>query len=258
MNSLVGSLPAYNVAMADRVKVWLGRADSKETFEQFYQEGMSTDGPVSAFAASQNESFIDSDFIEFYFDEKGESLSDLFTGASYGESFVDQVLAAAPKDSFNCGILEYRDEISSPTSFEGQGIDLRFLGEFDYDQKARPHNVAGRYGYALLEILSGGPLPFNGSPVMSVKVDAFGLMIGRGQNPYMPQLDISSLAPEASETQARISVDKEKLWEVRDFGQNGLTKKEGTDFSGQNVKSDRPVRFSIGLIEFLLTPQQNE
>lgn len=235
--------------------MWLGTAESNESFEQFLAEDMTTDGPVSAFAASQGETFIDSDFLEFFHAEGQPSLSDLLAGASYGESFIPEVIAAAPAIAINCAILGFEEEFSSPRSCKGEGITLTYIGEFDYDPSSRPFHIAGRYGYALLEVLSGGPVHFQGTPVTSVKVDAFGLMIGKGVNPYTPLLDISSSVPETADAQVRISVGQDKSWEIRDFGENGLTRVDGRDFGGQSLRTLLPLRFSIGSVELQLTPQ---
>ena len=225
--------------------VWIGTATDQSRVERLLDESYGTDDPISEFAATQGETFYDHDFIDWKFVPEG-GLKNLVVGVSFSESFATELINVAGNRSANIAIFAFEDDFSQPQSAKVDGIELQYVGRFAYDQQARAYGVARLYGTASLSRQD--------EPGNDRTVDAFGLMIGRGSNPYMPYLDLEAEVPGVSVNQVRIRVIPGEGWEVRDFGENGLTRVSGEAFDGEFVVSNGPIEFSIGSVRFRLVP----
>lgn len=128
---------------------WAGKFDNESRFNDFFEESYpeeneddDDDAPISKFAESQGETWIDHDFLEKGFEDSSLSLQDRFMKYSYGEhwfaEFEKRLTKKGLSDS-NTIVMNLFDEgtseIESPQSFSGTGFDVHYLGtiEFDYE-----------------------------------------------------------------------------------------------------------------------------
>lgn len=235
--------------MSNHVEVWLGLAKNKTTYRAFLKEQYKDDNqPISPFAASQGETFYDHDFLETEFCGEGMSVSDSLYSVSYGSSFAGQVAEAAGDVRFNFFILSYSEDFSAPKSAQSDGIELTYIGRFEFDPAAIVDPESKDVIY--IHILNGQKLMFESELTDCIKVDMRGLMIGR-ENPYARMLDISSVVPNVADNQLRISMANEGYWELRDFGNNGLSRLGAESFDNEKAAPWPGVKFSVGEQEFL-------
>ncbi len=241
--------------MTDQVDVWLGRAADEQSFEAFFDETYGEDdAPISAFAASQGETFYDHDFVDRVRAEAFMSLDEAFNGLSYGSSFIEDVWAKIGEFDYNMVVSCYSDDFSAPRSANADGIELEYIGRFAYDKTAGPVGNYDHLGHIYIHILGDVKLEFEGELTDCIRVDAMGLMIGK-VNPWARSLDISTLVPEVDTNQLRISVNSEGIWELRDFGNNGLSRLGMDSFENERSMPWPGLTFSVGPLEFLWSDQ---
>lgn len=237
--------------MADQVDVWLGRSADAKAFEAFFEESYGEgDEPTSPFAASQGVTFYDHDFIDRVRADAFSSLDDAFSGLSYGSSFIEEVRAKLGEFDYNLVVACYSDDFSAPRSASGEGIELEYVGRFAFDKSAGPVGNYDHLGHIYIHILGDVKLEFEGEMTDCIRVNAMGLMIGK-VNPYGRSLDISGVVPEVDTNQLRISVNAEGIWELRDFGNNGLSRLGLDSFDNERSMPWPGIKFSVGALEFL-------
>ncbi len=236
--------------MAKHVDIWFGKAADNLACATFFAESYADDdGPISPFAASQGETFYDHDFLEVQFNEKFESVDDALKGMSYSGSFADEVRAKVESFNFNLSVASFSEDFSNPVSVQAENLSLTYIGRLEYDLKASPVGNYDHLGQIYIHVLGGAKLEFEGEPTDCIRVDAKGLMIGR-VNPYARSLDISGLVPEVDVNQIRISVNAEGIWELRDFGNNGLSRLGLDSFDDERSMPWPGIKFSVGALEF--------
>lgn len=235
--------------MSNRVDVWIGLAKNKSVYRAFMKEQYKDDSkPISAFGASQGESFYDHDFLESEFCGEGMTIKDAFYAVSYCSSFIDQVVEKVDNTPFNFFIAFFADDFSHPKSAVAEGIELTYLGRFDFDPNATVGT--GPLGSIFIHILGGRKLLFEEAETDCIEVDLRGLMIGR-ENPYARMLNVSEIVPDVADNQLRISMSPEGMWELRDFGNNGLSRLGMDSFDNERAAPWPGITFSVGEIEFL-------
>ncbi|MEI7576198.1 MAG: immunity 22 family protein [Armatimonadota bacterium] len=237
--------------MAGQVDVWLGRAADEQSFEAFFEETYSEDdAPISAFAVSQGVTFYDHDFIDRVLADACLSLDEAFKGVSYGSSFIEEVRAKMGEFDYNMVVTCYSDDFFTPRSVKADGIELEYIGRFAYDKTAGPVGNYDHLGHIYIHVLADVKLEFEGELTDCIRVDAMGLMIGK-VNPYARSLDISSIVPDVDMNQLRISVNAEGIWELRDFGNNGLSRLGLDSFDNERSMPWPGIKFSVGALEFM-------
>lgn len=126
-----------------RIQFWLGNFSSKELFDKFFEETYSSednDGFISQFAKSQNEDWIDHDFLEIGFENEENSIKEKFANYSYAEFWIKELSNRATKiklDKINSIVmLSYDGKIIAvkfPKSFHSENIKLEYLDEIDFE-----------------------------------------------------------------------------------------------------------------------------
>lgn len=118
----------------EEVHIWLGDFPSDDALYEYLEESYDEDdeAPINRFAADQEASFYDVDFLESGFEESGD-LRALIEGHSYNEAYLDDLLAAAENEGLehaNTFIMVDADEIEEPQSASGDDYELTYLGTF--------------------------------------------------------------------------------------------------------------------------------
>lgn len=116
------------------VDVWVGTFTSLESFEAYLSESYEgEDEPISRFAADQEQSFYDHDFLQAELREPTTDLVGLMEGAQGLHLFVLPATAAYRRlgvGPVNAYLLVYGMQIHQPRSVEGPGYHLDYLGQF--------------------------------------------------------------------------------------------------------------------------------
>jgi len=121
-----------------QIQIWVGNFENEMIFENFFVEIYSEneDEPISHFSKSQNEGWLDHDFIEKGYDKSDLSFKDKFEQYSYSEkwiSFVNDELRNRNLDNTNAIVLVSSDgelpQITFPNSYYDKRIKLEYLGE---------------------------------------------------------------------------------------------------------------------------------
>jgi hypothetical protein len=237
--------------MSNTVDLWLGKSADAELFETFFAETYGEDdAPISPFAAGQGETFYDHDFIDRRREDAFSSLDEAFEGISFGSSFVEDARAKIGDFDYNFVVASYSDDFSEPRSASVEGIELTYVGRFTYDRNAAPVGNYDHLGQIYIHVLGDVKLEFEGELTDCIRVDARGLMIGK-VNPWGRSLDISGVVPGVDMNQLRISVNAEGIWELRDFGNNGLSRLGLDSFDDERSMPWPGIKFSVGALEFL-------
>lgn len=244
--------------VSDRVNLWFGRATGKKAFNAFFKETYSDDDrPISPFAESQGETFYDHDFLETHFNAKLRTTNEALMAISFSSSFADSVRDLVSSFDYNFSVAAFSDDFSAPRSVEAEGLSLTYIGTFEYDQKAKPVGEFDHLGHVYLHVLGGHKLELEGELTDCIRVDAYGLMIGL-PSPYGRYLDLSKEVPFIGGCQLRISVDQNRVWELRDFGNNNLTVVEGVPLNNSFLAPEFGLRFAVGEVEFLWADSPKE
>ena len=118
---------------------WAGRFSTPGQFYDYFIEtyNESGDTPISPFAATQNETYYDHDFVEYGYSDCAKSLEELASQYSY----ADQWLATFAKrinelklNDINSFVFLTEREISKPESFTlDDGCHLTYIGAISYE-----------------------------------------------------------------------------------------------------------------------------
>ncbi|MFK7970519.1 MAG: immunity 22 family protein [Bacteroidia bacterium] len=125
-----------------KTQFWVGRFVNENIFHDFFEEVFTDndDDPISRFAESQNEIWIDHDFMEIGFEEINNSIADRFKNYSYADKWIEPFEKKLnEKDLTNVNVIimvsydNDRSQISSPKSHKEEGLQIIFLGEIEYE-----------------------------------------------------------------------------------------------------------------------------
>ncbi len=238
--------------MRDVLHLWLGKAANKTRLNKFLKETYAADDrPISEFAASQGVNFYDHDFMDIEFNKGWKSLADALLVLACSSSYAEGVREKVARFDHNFYIACFNPEdFGNPHDYEAEGLKLDFIGTFKVDLAAKPEGYVEPDFSVYIHVVSDHSFELEGEMTKVVKLDVRGLMIGK-VNPYARSLDISSAVPNVDTNQVRISRNAEGLWELRDFGNNGLTKMSSEDFDDATWMPFPGVNFSIGEVTFL-------
>lgn len=239
------------------VDIWIGRFRSEHSFDAYLAEIYSDDDdvPLSRFAADQNQTFYDHDFIEAGFGNLTDDFSKLIDGHSFANSYIDaasDAFMASGIRSANVVILAFGQEIHNPRSVERSSYSLMYLGRFDCspDRATEALGDDGPPTQIYLMITGDRLLQFNDELVSSIPVDSRGLVIGRAApSGGSPRLDVSGCVDGVAEDQVRIYQDQFDQWIIEDVGANGLTKIDNEELTGRTFPW-HGKRLTVGTLEF--------
>lgn len=122
---------------------WVGRFENKKSYydfvgerDDYYEdESKQNEKYISAFAESQAEHWLDHDFMESGFEEKGNGVTEKFKDYSYGEEWIatlEERTTSLKQEEINTMIMIRVDQISNPTSVNGAGFYLVYVGTIEY------------------------------------------------------------------------------------------------------------------------------
>jgi len=116
---------------------WAGKFATLESFTDLFVEtyGDDDDTPISQFAATQNETFYDHDFIEYGYSSEPETLPEFVENYSYSDQWLNEFAAMVESNGLadiNAFVFISDSEISDPQSFENENGYLRYLGKLTY------------------------------------------------------------------------------------------------------------------------------
>ena len=115
----------------DTVNIWLGKFNSLEHFNSFLEETYDDeddDAPISQFAASQNDTFYDHDWLEYYFSKKDQK--DLLRNIPQIYRHAVNLIIKEKNITDANGIILFYDDWSSPVE-KVKSPKLWHLGQFD-------------------------------------------------------------------------------------------------------------------------------
>ena len=122
---------------------WVGKFESEALYFDFVAEDDSRyeledydDIPVSKFAASQGEVWIDHDFMESGFEPNQVSLKKQFAPYSYAYDWgaeLEKRCANLKLEGANTLIFLNEGQISNPVSVDGPGFKLVYVGVIAYE-----------------------------------------------------------------------------------------------------------------------------
>ena len=121
---------------------WIGHFDSENLFNEFFEETYTEndDDPISKFSSSQDEIWIDHDFLEVSYEDNDKTLMEKFGNNSYAEEWME-TLAMKVKDNgiskINTLVLLWFDKeeghIENPKTTIGKGFELNYLGPIEFE-----------------------------------------------------------------------------------------------------------------------------
>jgi len=122
---------------------WLGKFKSEEEYfdfvgedEAYYEDDDYEEKYISEFAKSQDENFLDHDFIESGFENEAISFEEKFSKYSYADQWIAEVknrLNNQNLEDINTLIFISKDQIENPVSIINSKFDLLYIGEIEYD-----------------------------------------------------------------------------------------------------------------------------
>lgn len=124
---------------------WFGKLRSEEEYfnflgesETYYEDDDIEEKYISEFAKSQNENFLDHDFMESGFENEDISFEDKFLKYSYAEKWITEVKTQLTEQNqnlkeINTVVFISKDQIKNPISVHNSGFDLVYLGEIEYE-----------------------------------------------------------------------------------------------------------------------------
>ncbi len=126
-----------------KIDFWIGSFANLEAVSQFFREQYDDeDKPLSRFAESQGESWIDHDFLEFGFEDGSLSIKDKFQKYSYSEHWLETIenLGRQLKiNEFNAIVMcfydEDRSQINNPKSFFSDKYNMKYVGVIEFDSE---------------------------------------------------------------------------------------------------------------------------
>ena len=114
--------------------IWIGVLSEDAPQDFFEEQFEDEDAAVSPFAESQDEHWIDHDFLEISWQDETTEAAQLIDGHSWSDSYLDAVVGKAKElglPKINTFVLCGSEQIMTPKSVLKNGIDLRFVGTFD-------------------------------------------------------------------------------------------------------------------------------
>lgn len=122
---------------------WIGKFESENLYFDFVGEDNSRyeledydDVPISKFAKSQGEIWIDHDFMESGFEKPNNDIKTQFGKYSYaynwGKELEKRCLKLTESEN-NTLIFISESQIKNPTSTNGKGFSLEYLGTIEYE-----------------------------------------------------------------------------------------------------------------------------
>jgi hypothetical protein len=129
-------MPGYNAHF------WAGRFESQALLEEFFEESYSDeeDIPVSMFAESQGETWIDHDLIECGYEENDLPVEEKFAGYSYAAKWmpefkrrITELGLPGVNTIVMCSIDESAPPIAEPQPFNGDGYLAAYLGVLELE-----------------------------------------------------------------------------------------------------------------------------
>lgn len=117
---------------------WAGHCTSEKELSDLFSETYSEDDdtPITRFAAAQNETFYDHDFLEYGFSNSANSIEELVEGYSYSDQWIkpfEEKVASLGLTKVNCFVFIAVDEIDDPKSVKiGGTVSLCYLGTITF------------------------------------------------------------------------------------------------------------------------------
>jgi hypothetical protein len=120
---------------------WAGTFENKDLFDAFYAEKYraSTTQPVSKFAASQNLTWLDHDFVEAGYQPEDVTAREKFRNYSWANLWMDEFekrIAAQGITEVNTLIMVFLDKeddpIRTPKAIQQPGINMAYLGKIKF------------------------------------------------------------------------------------------------------------------------------
>jgi hypothetical protein len=124
---------------------WLGKFNSEDEYFDFvgednayYEEDDMEEKYISEFAESQNQHFLDHDFMESGFENESISFEEKFSKYSYAEQWLPEVKSRLRDqnqnpDEINALVFISKNQIKNPVSIMNSKFDLLYIGEIEYD-----------------------------------------------------------------------------------------------------------------------------
>lgn len=126
---------------------WFGKFNSeKEYFDfvgedpVFYDDDVSDEDQkyISEFAKSQNENFLDHDFMESGFENQDISFEDKFLNYSYSDKWILEAKNRLVEQNqnpqeINTIVFISKDQIKTPVTITNSKFDLLYIGEITYE-----------------------------------------------------------------------------------------------------------------------------
>ena len=127
----------------ERSHFWIGNFNSEKLFVDFidennrYRENLKEEIGISKFAESQNELWLDYDFIEFGYEPSGASFKDKFSHYSYFDSWMLDLELSCENlginlKNYNALIFINENQVLKPKSIVTDDYGLIYLGVFNY------------------------------------------------------------------------------------------------------------------------------
>ncbi|MTW10142.1 hypothetical protein GM658_05960 [Pseudoduganella eburnea] len=116
---------------------YLVRVTENSEFSKFLAEHYSEDDdePISEFYGSQGEKFCDHDFMETGLRKPNTSLQEFLAPHSYADEWSEALIQEAHTrglEDANALIFIDKREIDSPRSVKRKGVELFYVGTFEY------------------------------------------------------------------------------------------------------------------------------
>ena len=123
---------------------WIGKFEnSNEYFDfigenpEFYKdEADISEKYISKFAKSQNENWIDHDFMESGYEDGQESFFEKFRKYSYSDKWmrnISEIIGEANLGDINTIVFITTGRIKTPISVSEPKFTLRYIGQIEYD-----------------------------------------------------------------------------------------------------------------------------
>ncbi|WP_028978616.1 immunity 22 family protein [Sporocytophaga myxococcoides] len=123
---------------------WVGNFEREDAYfnffgenPDFYQEENDIEEKyISKFAESQNENWIDHDFMESGFEDGNESFIERFKKYSYSDQWIAEVFDKAKETNLkkiNTIVFITKGRIQKPTSILTPEYSLLYIGQIEYN-----------------------------------------------------------------------------------------------------------------------------
>lgn len=126
---------------------WFGKSTSKDHYfdfcaesEDYYLEDDVNEDEkyISEFAKSQDENWLDHDFMESGFEDQEISFEEKFIAYSYASQWLPESKKRLAKENYNLSeintiIFISKDQIEKPVSIDNLDCNLLYIGEIEYE-----------------------------------------------------------------------------------------------------------------------------